>query len=160
MEINYTFYFLAFFEKVIKKLLTFCYWQNCKIDFDFLWCQTFTIWYSGASRKHVVWRNGTGYDRRSENSHVCHHQWYRWHIQLCVKRLTCFSCRMLWIWQWECTAHHRWDKIAPDWCGFCLPLSHVLPKNGYKKTAVKCSVFTTVCFVFNSILGVTTQGKL
>ena len=37
---------------------------------------------------------------------------------------------------------------------------HVLPKNGYKKTAVKCSVFTTVCFVFNSILGVTTQGKL
>ena len=109
MEINYTFYFFAFFEKVIKKLLTFCYWQNCKIDFDFL---------------------------------------------------TCFSCQMLWILQWECTAHHRWDKIAPDWCGFCLPLSHVLPKNGYKKTAVKCSVFTTVCFVFNSILGVTTQGSL
>ena len=43
MEINYTFYFFAFFEKVIKKLLTFCYLQNCKIDFDFLWCQTFTI---------------------------------------------------------------------------------------------------------------------
>ena len=40
MEINYTFYFFAFFEKVIKKLLTFCYWQNCKIDFAFLWCQT------------------------------------------------------------------------------------------------------------------------
>ena len=34
MEINYTFCFFAFFEKVIKKLLTFCYWQNCKIDFD------------------------------------------------------------------------------------------------------------------------------
>ena len=34
MEINYTFYFFAFFEKVIKKLLTFCYWQNRKIDFD------------------------------------------------------------------------------------------------------------------------------
>ena len=28
MEINYTFYFFAFFEKVIKKLLTFCYWQD------------------------------------------------------------------------------------------------------------------------------------
>lgn len=28
MEINYTFYFFAFFEKVIKKLLTFCYWCN------------------------------------------------------------------------------------------------------------------------------------
>ena len=28
MEINYTFYFFAFFEKVIKKLLTFCYWRN------------------------------------------------------------------------------------------------------------------------------------
>lgn len=25
MEIIYTFYFFAFFEKVIKKLLTFCY---------------------------------------------------------------------------------------------------------------------------------------
>ena len=75
-------FFLPFWKKVIKKLLTFCYWQNCKIDFDFL---------------------------------------------------TCFSCQMLWIWQWECTAHHRWDKIASDWCGFCLPLSHVLPKNGYKK---------------------------
>ena len=31
MEINYTFYFFAFFEKVIKKLLTFCYWQNLKV---------------------------------------------------------------------------------------------------------------------------------
>ena len=28
MEINYTFYFFAFFEKVIKKLLTFCDWQD------------------------------------------------------------------------------------------------------------------------------------
>ena len=28
MEINYTFYFFTFFEKVIKKLLTFCYWGN------------------------------------------------------------------------------------------------------------------------------------
>ena len=27
MEIIYTFYFFAFFEKVIKKLLTFCYWS-------------------------------------------------------------------------------------------------------------------------------------
>ena len=29
IEINYTFYYFAFLEKVIKKLLTFCYWQNC-----------------------------------------------------------------------------------------------------------------------------------
>ena len=26
MEIIYTFYFFAFLKKVIKKLLTFCYW--------------------------------------------------------------------------------------------------------------------------------------
>ena len=38
MEIIYTFYFFAFFEKVIKKLLTFCYWQNSQVDFDFLRC--------------------------------------------------------------------------------------------------------------------------
>ena len=31
MEINYTFYFFAFFEKVIKKLLTFCYWEYDEI---------------------------------------------------------------------------------------------------------------------------------
>ena len=34
MEIIYTFYFFAFFEKVIKKLLTFCYWKDRKIYFD------------------------------------------------------------------------------------------------------------------------------
>ena len=34
MEINYTFCFFAFFEKVIKKLLTFCYWKDSKIYFD------------------------------------------------------------------------------------------------------------------------------
>ena len=28
MEIIYTFYFFSFLKKVIKKLLTFCYWQN------------------------------------------------------------------------------------------------------------------------------------
>ena len=28
MEINYTFYFFAFLRKMIKKLLTFCYWQD------------------------------------------------------------------------------------------------------------------------------------
>ena len=28
MEINYTFYFFAFLKKVIKKLLTFCYWVD------------------------------------------------------------------------------------------------------------------------------------
>ena len=32
MEINYTFYFfLPFLKKVIKKLLTFCYWRSAKI---------------------------------------------------------------------------------------------------------------------------------
>ena len=28
MEINYTFYFFAFLRKMIKKLLTFCYWSK------------------------------------------------------------------------------------------------------------------------------------
>ena len=30
MEIIYTFYFFAFLKKVIKKLLTFCYWKDMK----------------------------------------------------------------------------------------------------------------------------------
>ena len=34
------------------------------------------------------------------------------HIKpVCVRKLTCFSCRMLWTWYWECIAHHYWDKI-------------------------------------------------
>ena len=37
MEIIYTFYFFAFLKKVIKKLLTFCYWQNSEVDPYFLW---------------------------------------------------------------------------------------------------------------------------
>ena len=40
MEINYTFYFFAFLKKVIKKLLTFCYWQDGKKHLDFLRCKT------------------------------------------------------------------------------------------------------------------------
>ena len=28
MEIIYTFYFFAFLKKMIKKLLTFCYWKD------------------------------------------------------------------------------------------------------------------------------------
>ena len=36
MEINYTFYFFAFLRKMIKKLLTFCYWQDRKIHPHFL----------------------------------------------------------------------------------------------------------------------------
>ena len=43
MEINYTFYFFAFLKKVIKKLLTFCYWKNSEVDPYFLWRQTCTI---------------------------------------------------------------------------------------------------------------------
>ncbi len=38
MEINYTFYFFAFLRKMIKKLLTFCYWKNSQVDSYFLWC--------------------------------------------------------------------------------------------------------------------------
>ena len=37
MEIIYTFCFFAFFEKVIKKLLIFCYWQDLKVDSGELW---------------------------------------------------------------------------------------------------------------------------
>ena len=37
MEINYTFYFFAFLRKMIKKLLTFCYWKDSKKYFDILW---------------------------------------------------------------------------------------------------------------------------
>ena len=36
MEINYTFYFFAFLRKMIKKLLTFCYWKNSEVYPDFL----------------------------------------------------------------------------------------------------------------------------
>ena len=36
MEINYTFYFFAFLRKMIKKLLTFCYWQDSEKHPDFL----------------------------------------------------------------------------------------------------------------------------
>ncbi len=38
MEINYTFYFFVLFEKVIKKLLTFCYWKDSEINPDQLRC--------------------------------------------------------------------------------------------------------------------------
>ena len=31
MEINYMFYLFTFFEKVIKKLLTFCYWWDDEV---------------------------------------------------------------------------------------------------------------------------------
>ena len=31
MEIIYTFYFFAFLKKVIKKLLTFCYWKDSTV---------------------------------------------------------------------------------------------------------------------------------
>ena len=40
MEIIYTFYFFAFLKKVIKKLLTFCYWQDSQKHLDFLRCKT------------------------------------------------------------------------------------------------------------------------
>ena len=43
MEINYTFYFFAFLRKMIKKLLTFCYWKNSKVDPYFLRSQTCSI---------------------------------------------------------------------------------------------------------------------
>lgn len=34
MEINYTFYFFAFLRKMIKKLLTFCYWKDRQVHPD------------------------------------------------------------------------------------------------------------------------------
>ena len=34
MEIIYTFYFFAFLKKVIKKLLTFCYWKDRQVHPD------------------------------------------------------------------------------------------------------------------------------
>ena len=34
MEIIYTFYFFAFLKKVIKKLLTFCYWKDRQVHLD------------------------------------------------------------------------------------------------------------------------------
>ena len=43
MEINYTFYFFAFLKKVIKKLLTFCYWKDSEKYFDIVWGQTCPI---------------------------------------------------------------------------------------------------------------------
>ena len=35
--------FCGFFVNLMKKSLTICLWQNCKIDFDFLWSQTCPI---------------------------------------------------------------------------------------------------------------------
>ena len=54
------------------------------------------------------------------------------------------------------------EKVTPKPVSYThlLPLSQVLPKNGYKKTAVKCSMFTTVCFVFYLILGAIIHSKL
>ena len=43
MEINYTFYFFAFLKKVIKKLLTFCYWKDRKVYFDIGWCTSGSV---------------------------------------------------------------------------------------------------------------------
>ena len=40
MEIIYTFYFFAFLRKMIKKLLTSCYWKNSEVDPYFLCFQT------------------------------------------------------------------------------------------------------------------------
>ena len=40
----YAFYFFCLFlKKVIKKLLTFCYWKDSKKYFDILWSQTCPI---------------------------------------------------------------------------------------------------------------------
>ena len=43
MEINYTFYFFAFFEKVIKKLLTFCYWKDRQVHPDQCRCPSGSV---------------------------------------------------------------------------------------------------------------------
>ena len=54
MEINYTFYFFAFLRKMIKKLLTFCYWQNAKIYPDLVQCSAGSLRYSGSARHDGV----------------------------------------------------------------------------------------------------------
>ena len=51
------------------------------------------------------------------------------------------SCRMLWIWCWGCIAHHCWDKIAPDWCGFDLPFLPLPYGDAYAQTIGKCGKF-------------------
>ena len=74
MEINYTFYFFAFLRKMIKKLLTFCYWQNkmCIRDsskaekhilddekearsyFDQLWAEVMEIYWSTENKSSLL----------------------------------------------------------------------------------------------------------
>ena len=49
MEINYTFYFFAFLRKMIKKLLTFCYWQDLKIHSHFLRRPACSLRHQGAA---------------------------------------------------------------------------------------------------------------
>lgn len=39
----YALFFCPLSKKVIKKLLTFCYWKNGEVDFDQLWCQTCSV---------------------------------------------------------------------------------------------------------------------
>ena len=66
MEINYTFYFFAFFEKVIKKLLTFCYWKDCEVDFDFCWCPSDSVQSETDRQSDLYGRTGSVQHRREE----------------------------------------------------------------------------------------------
>ena len=70
MEINYTFYFFAFFEKVIKKLLTFCYWQDCEVDFDFCWCPSDSVQSETDRQSDLYGRTGPVQHRREEGRTV------------------------------------------------------------------------------------------
>ena len=42
-EIYMLYFFCLFLEKVIKKLLTFCYWKDSEKYFDIVWGQTCPI---------------------------------------------------------------------------------------------------------------------
>ena len=67
MEINYTFYFFAFLRKMIKKLLTFCYWQDCEIYFDFCWCPSGSV-QSETDRQSDLYRRTGLIQYRGEKS--------------------------------------------------------------------------------------------
>ena len=43
MKIHMLYFFAHFRKKVIKKLLTFCFWKDSEKYFDILWSQTCPI---------------------------------------------------------------------------------------------------------------------
>ena len=62
MEINYTFYFFAFLRKMIKKLLTFCYWQNSQKHPNFRSSAAVCLYPAGDPEYHRKRRYGIEQD--------------------------------------------------------------------------------------------------